>query len=384
MTMNCRSFLLATILFAGFLPMVPAQALRLFRVAGPVSPIITSISADGYLTWTNVPTNAVFTVQTAAQLTGDWTDWAQVPVTNSTTIYRAFDLSSDGRMAFIPPGQFQMGDALSDSIDDGGMINETPVHDVYVSAFYMDRYEVSYAFWEEVRVWGLTNGYLFFHNGFGKASNHPVVSIAWLDCIKWCNARSEKAGLTPSYYYTDVGGVTNVYRSGFREALVDWNANGFRLPTDAEWEKAARGGAKGRRFPWSDNNTIAQSRANYFGNPSLYDTNSGFHPAFAVGAQPYTSPVGYFAPNSYGLYDMAGNVAEWCWDWYDQAWYTNSAAADADTRGPIGNVTGNRSERVTRNGGWSQGSYDARVSHRKGVSDYESARELGFRCARTP
>ena len=137
----------------------------------------------------------------------------------------------------------------------------------------------------------------------------------WYDCVKWCNARSQQAGLTP-VYYTDAG-MTQVYTNGDTDAVYpNWSANGFRLPTEAEWEKAARGGLNGKRFPWGD--TISELQANYSGAPGVtYDLGpKGFNALFRIGVRPYTSPVGYFAPNAYGLYNMAGNVDQWCWDWY--------------------------------------------------------------------
>ena len=157
------------------------------------------------------------------------------------------------------------------------------------------------------------------YGGSGKASTHPVQTINWYDCVKWCNVRSEKEGRVPAYY-TDAG-LSVRYRSDEVAPYVNWGS-GYRLPTEAEWEKAARGGASGQRFPWG--NTISWSQANYWawpfsaGGPYAYDVSpgTGYDPTFNDGVNPYTSPVGYFAANAYGLYDMAGNVFQRCWDWY--------------------------------------------------------------------
>jgi len=161
-------------------------------------------------------------------------------------------------MALIPAGSFTMGSTFND-----GGLNELPTHSVYVSAFYMDKTEVTKALWDSVYVWAIAHGYGFDNVGLGKATNHPVHTVNWYDTMKWCNARSEKEGRM-AVYYTDAA-QTTVYRTGqvdVQNDWVKWNA-GYRLPTEAEWEKAARGGASGHRFPWSDVDTITQIQANY-------------------------------------------------------------------------------------------------------------------------
>ncbi len=294
----------------------------------------------------------------------------------SQRFYRVVMLVPRG-MALVPAGSFTMGNCMNQS---EGMARELPLHSVYASAFYMDQYEVTKVLWDEVKEWNGGNGYGYDWAGSGKAPNHPVQTINWYDCVKWCNARSEKEGLEPCYYAD--AGLTEVYKAGQVQPYVKWDAKGYRLPTEAEWEKAARGGADGHRFPWSDAETVQHSRANYYSTNTLaYDTSPtrGYHPTFAVGEFPYTSPVGSFAPNGYGLYDMAGNVWEVCWDWFVNTYYTSSPGTDP--RGPNSGT-----HRVTRGGGCGGPlSFDAnalRCAMRGGVSQTNAHYDDGFRCVR--
>ena len=266
---------------------------------------------------------------------------AQIPIAN---------------MVWIPAGAFTMGDTFNE-----GSSIERPTHTVYVSGLYMDKYEVTKALLDEVKAWNGGNGYSYDYDGSAKATNHPIHSLNWYDMVKWCNARSQKEELTPCYYIN--AGLSVIYKTGQVDPFVKWDANGYRLPTEAEWEKAARGGAGGHRFSWSDANTITHSRANYYSSSSYaYDISPtrGYHPTFAVGTQPYTSTVGYFAPNGYGLYDMTGNVAEWCWDWHSISYYSVSPATDP--RGPASGQF-----RVVRGRRCSDDAYYNRCTYRGGL-----------------
>ena len=277
---------------------------------------------------------------------------------------------TSGEMVLIPAGEFVMGDAF----DPEGADDELPVHTNTISAFYMDATEVTKAKWDEVYTWATNNGYSFDNAGSGKATNHSVHTVNWYDCTKWANARSEMEGLTACY--TLDGEVCRTNNSV--APVCDWSANGYRLPTEAEWEKAARGGASGRRFPWSDTSKISHSRANYYaGGGYSYDDSDGvgYHPDYDEGGLPYTSPVGSFAPNGYGLYDMAGNLWEWCWDWYGNTYYASSPGAD-----PRGPASG--SGRVGRGGCWNYSAYFCRVAVRFSFSPGIEFDFLGFRLVR--
>ena len=278
--------------------------------------------------------------------------------------------SAPSGMALIPAGSFTMGNTFSGE----GCADELPQHSVYVSAFYLDKYAVTKALWDEVYTWAVRHGYSFEYGAEGKAASHPAQRMTWYDAVKWCNARSEKESKVPAYY-TDAG-LSERYRGGqvdVQNTWVKWS-RGYRLPTEAEWEKAARGGASGCRFPGSGTDNITHSLANYESSAAAaYDTSPtrGFHPNFQAGGKPFTSPVDYFAPNGYGLYDMAGNVWQWCWDWYG----AYSGSAQSDPRGP---ATG--SYRMYRGGSWSYYAVYCRAAARYGSSPTDRYNDfVGFR-----
>ncbi len=343
-----------------------SQDKAFFRLSSPSNAVITGFDpVAGNISWSNDVAGVTNQLQRAYGLDGtsNWMDFVQLVSSSGVAgTERIIDLDPPEGMALIPAGSFNMGDNMD------GAASAQPVHSVYVSEFYMDKTEVTKAQWDAVYTWAMANGYQFDRVGSGKGSNHPVHIVSWYDVVKWCNARSQKEGKTAVY---TVGG--SVYKTGQAAPDCDWSAKGYRLPTEAEWEKAACGGLSGRRFPWGD--TIQHTRANYYSSTSYsYDNSStrGYHPDYDNAPMPYTAPAGSFSANGYGLYNMAGNVWEWCWDWYDEAYYATSPSSN-----PCG--PSSSSTRVLRGGGWLTYAYYCRVANRDGIPPGIVSFYYGFR-----
>ena len=360
------------------------------------SPVIVSITGNGEVSWTNaIVSNAVYRVEWGPTLDGKWYQSFQAQrivegqgkatFTSSVPMFyrvvMATNLPPDG-MVLIDSGTFQMGDNYGE-----GGTNERPVHPVYVSGFYMDRYEVSKRLWDNVRNWAVTNGYTDLPVSVASASNLPAGHLSWYDCVKWCNARSQKESLVPAYYTSPA--FVSIYKVGqtnIPTECVKWDAGGYRLPTEAEWEKAARGSLRGHHFPWpsssgSWSNHIDGTKANYAnsGDPFSSATPIGYF----NGCQDITNGLGQplegkDMANQFGLYDMAGNVFEWCWDKYQNDWYNQSEATNDNTKG---STTGDG--RILRSSSFNWSAANCRCSSRPlSMLPYYAFDDDGLRCVR--
>lgn len=276
--------------------------------AGELSNIHIEVSLDGGSTWrlranaitgdvgsgVAADTNKLAVWNAGTDFDGNFADNCRVRVAAYENNYP----TPPAGMAYIPGGTFQMGDGTNDG----------PITFVYVSPYFIDRTEVTKGEFNAIRNWAVENGY-DIPAANGPSDQHPAHDVRWTRAVRFANAKSEYYGRQPCYY-TDSTHST-VYRSGGLQNLpnsyVDWDANGYRLPTEAEWEKAARGGLTNKLYSWGDA-AISHALAAY------NDETDGIHPD-ASGFNS-TVPVASFPPNDSGLYDMTGNILEFCWDTY--------------------------------------------------------------------
>lgn len=255
----------------------------------------------------------------------------------------------DDGFVLINGGTFLMGSPDSEN----WRIEDEVQHSVTVSSFYIDPYETTQADYE--RLMGSTPSEF-------KGDRLPVESITWLEAILYANARSEAEGLTPAYTVSE------------NSVVWDRSANGYRLPTEAEWEYACRAGTE---TPFNYGHTLGADNANFYGHYP-YEIEENYFDNSPLEAKPgvyrgTTVVVGSFYQNAWGLYDMHGNVNEWCWDYYGP--YDTAASTD-----PTGSASGTR--HVYRGGGWNDFGKNMRSAYRAaGQSDLGSF-NLGVRLVR--
>jgi formylglycine-generating enzyme required for sulfatase activity len=253
----------------------------------------------------------------------------------SQTVLFAF---APGRFILINGGTFMMGSPANEH----GRFSIEFQREITVSSFYMGKYEVTQAEYQELM--GRNPSHI-------KEANLPVEQVSWFEAIEYCNALSEKEGLEPAY---TINGQNVIWNR---------NAKGYRLPTEAEWEYACRAGTT---TPFYTGNNISAAQANFNGDLPYNNNAQSTNRQRPV-------PVGSFSPNSFGLYDMHGNVGEWCWDWYGE--YTRGEQTD-----PSGAASGGF--RTFRGGSWNQAADMLRSARRSGLIPSNRNFSLGFRVVR--
>jgi formylglycine-generating enzyme required for sulfatase activity len=293
-------------------------------------------------------------------------------------IYLVPPLPAADGCVFVPAGAFTMGSPDNEA---GRSSDEGPQRQVTLSrAFCMAPTQVTWAQWHSVRAWALARGYTDLppgRNGYEPedgTGTHPVTQVSWFAVVKWLNAHSEMTGLEPCYR---VDG--EVYRVGEHSPACDFNASGYRLPTEAEWEYACRAGTT----------TAFHSGLITYPASSPLDPNLDKVGWYRGNSLANTHPVGRKQPNGFGLYDMHGNVWEWCWDWFGlypdhPHGSPHSAPATADSVDPVGPATG--LARVLRGGGWDFDARACRSAARESsspASTFDISAGAGFRPVRT-
>ncbi|MBO7597426.1 MAG: formylglycine-generating enzyme family protein [Bacteroidales bacterium] len=249
-------------------------------------------------------------------------------------------------MISVAGGSFDMG-------SNEGYNDEKPIHNVFINDFYIGETEVTQGLWKAV----IGNNPSVFSS---KGDDYPVESVSWYDAVMFCNKLSELEN-KPKVYT-----ITNIKYDDCKQIIsadvkADFSKNGYRLPTEAEWEYAARGGNKSNGYKYSGSNKLADVA--WYGCFDLSDANRTLN-------EDVDMPVKQKKSNELGLYDMSGNVWELCWDWYQYDYYVNSPSNN-----PLGPSSGE--ERVMRGGAFNTDSY---YCSRRGISkpNYRGD-NLGFR-----
>lgn len=265
----------------------------------------------------------------------------------ATAILFTFDSSfaqtnmpSKTQMIEVEGGEFTMGCGTNDSPCDK---DERPSHQVKLKSFMIGKYEVSTYEWKQFAAAQKTK---LPESTWEAKDNLPITNITWEDAIQFCNWLSSKENLTPAYIKKG-----NQYECNF-------DANGYRLPTEAEWEFAARGGNNSLGYKYSG--------ANKMDNISWNKSNSNGTP----------HPYGTKLPNELGIFDMTGNVWEWCWDWYNEDYY--KMKTHVNPKGPINGL-----KKIVRGGSWDSVSSYARVSNRISSTTGTTYPFYGMRLARS-
>lgn len=270
------------------------------------------------------------------------------------------NVTAPAGMITIAPGSFTMGSPTNEPGRESG---ETQHKVTLTRAFHLQRTEVTKAEWDAVQAEGAARGYTDLatgRNGLdGDASGtHPVTDVSWFDVIKWLNLKSELEGLAPCY---TVGGT--VMKTGTQTPACNFTASGYRLPTESEWEYAARAGTSTAFHSGPITHTSMSPLDPNLDLIGWYGGNSGSN----------THPVGGKEPNAWGLYDMSGNVAEWCWDWYGT--YPGTVT---DPTGPASGAF-----RVQRGGTYHAVARFSRSAFRVSSNPTFRSNVIGFRPARS-